>query len=219
MNQDDITSAVSVTKDVAETLHLSDVVKAFFGDAAHELGQTLTDRVRLYRYGRSLKMLKKAEKMVKDAGLTPKAVPIKLLLPLLDGASLEENEELHTMWAALLANAATSENANTVEASFIAILKQMSPEEAQLLSWFRHSGRPEFEMLSTSIVLEYLVSNKMSVDQSNSVAVLRWFDGLESYQLVRQVYFQIASTDPLPSRPTMTERGYAFLAACEPPKP
>jgi Abortive infection alpha len=131
--------AVNTTKELAElaeTLKLSEVVKAFFGDAADELGQTLTDRVRLYRYGRSLKMLKKAEKMAIDAGFTPKAVPIKLLFPLLEGASLEENEDLHTMWAALLANAASPDKVTNVRLGFIAILKNIAPDEAALLKWF-----------------------------------------------------------------------------------
>jgi hypothetical protein len=53
------------------------------------------------RVGRQLDCIKKAEKMAKEAGFTPKAVPPKILFPLLDGASMEDNEELHTMWAAL----------------------------------------------------------------------------------------------------------------------
>ena len=45
--------------------------------------------------------------MANDAGFTPQVVPIKLLFPLLDGASMEEDEDLHTMGAALLANASS----------------------------------------------------------------------------------------------------------------
>jgi hypothetical protein len=80
-------------------------------------------------------MLKKAEKMAKDAGFTPQAVPIKLLFPLPEGASFEENEDLHTIWAALLANAASPENAEKVRPGFIATLRQMASDEASLLAW------------------------------------------------------------------------------------
>lgn len=203
---------------LAAAIPLTPIIKAILGPAADELGQRFGDRVRLYRYGRSLDMLKKAEKMAKDAGFTPKAVPIKLLFPLLEGASFEENEDLHTMWAALLANAASPENAGKVEASFIAILKQISPEEARLLNWFP-SGEPQFDMLVSSIVHEYMQFIGMSSNTTNAIAVQRCFDALESYQLLRRVYFQIASTDPLPSLPIMTDRGRAFLEACQPPKP
>jgi len=44
--------------------------------------------------------------MARDAGFQPQVVPPKVLFPLLEGASFEDNEDLHTMWAALLANAA-----------------------------------------------------------------------------------------------------------------
>src|SRR6266403_3415558 len=95
---------------LAAAIPLTPIIKAILGPAADELGQRFGDRVRLYRYERSLDMLKKAEKMAKDAGFTPKAVPIKLLFPLLEGASFEVDENLHDMWAAWLANAASPEN-------------------------------------------------------------------------------------------------------------
>src|SRR6266568_709406 len=72
--------------------------------------------------------------MAKDAGFTPQAVPPKILFPLLEGASFEEDEDLHTMWAALLANAASPGNAEKVRPGFLAILKQMAPDEAALLN-------------------------------------------------------------------------------------
>src|SRR6266478_6312148 len=128
MNPDDIIKAVpaiaKVAGPVAAAIPLTPIIKAILGPAAEELGQRFGDRVRLYRYGRSLEMLKKAEKMAKEAGFTPKSVPIKLLFPLLEGASLEEDEDLHTMWAALLANAAMPENARNVRPAFISVLKQ-----------------------------------------------------------------------------------------------
>jgi hypothetical protein len=119
---------------VAAAVPFTAIVKRMLGPAADELGQRFGDRVRLYRYGRSLDMLKKAEKMATEAGFTPKAVPIKLLFPLLEGASFEENETLHDMWAALLANAASPENPDIVRPGFIAILRQLVADEAALLN-------------------------------------------------------------------------------------
>src|SRR6266478_5885319 len=69
-----------------------------------------------------------------DANEIIKAVPPKILFPLLEGASFEENEDLHTMWAALLANAASPEDAPKVRPGFIAILRQMAPDEAEALT-------------------------------------------------------------------------------------
>ena len=87
------------------------LVKPMLGPAADELAEMWQDQVRLYRYERQLKCVEKAERMAQEARFTPQAVPPKILFPLLEGASFEEDEDLHTMWAALLANAASPENA------------------------------------------------------------------------------------------------------------
>ncbi len=105
---------------------------------------------------------------------------------------------------------------------FIAILKQMAPDEANLLQWFKGFARTEFSIIQ-SVVSEYMKAGEIS----DAKAVQRSFDALESYQLVRRAYFNVGSegfggasvSDPLPSLPTMTDRGRAFIEACQPPKP
>jgi Abortive infection alpha len=117
---------------VAAAIPFTGIVKRMLGPAADELAEMWRDRVRLYRYGRQIKCVEKAEKMAEEAGFTPSAVPPKILFPLLEGASLEDNEELHTMWAALLANA-SSKKGSVIRPSFITILKNMAADEAGLL--------------------------------------------------------------------------------------
>ncbi len=119
---------------VAGALKFTDIIKSILGPATAEIAERLHDEVRRYRFGRQLECLKKAEEMAKKAGFTPKAVPIKLLFPLLEGASLEENEDLHTMWAALLANASKSCDQPIVRMGFIDALKHISRDSALLLN-------------------------------------------------------------------------------------
>src|SRR5579871_2853764 len=119
---------------------LSDLVKRMFGPAADEIGEMWRDKVKLYRYGRQLKCVEKAEKIAQEAGFTPQAVPPKILFPLLEGVSYEGNEELHTMWASLLANASSPDHAGQVRPGFLATLTQMAPDEASLLNWLVQSG-------------------------------------------------------------------------------
>ena len=121
----------------AAVIPFTGMVKRMLGPAADEVGEMLRDRVRLYRYGRQMKCLEKAEKMAADAGFTPQPVPPKILFPLLEGASFEEDETLHDMWAALLANASTR-NGSGVRPAFIAILRNMAPDEATLLWTIPH---------------------------------------------------------------------------------
>src|SRR5580700_489102 len=132
MNPDDIIKAApEIAKGagaLAAAIPFTSIVKKMLGPAADELAEMWRDQVRMYRYERQLKCVEKAEKMAEEAGFTPQAVPPKILFPLLEGASFEENEELHTMWAGLLADASFPENADKVRPGFLASLRQMAPD-------------------------------------------------------------------------------------------
>jgi hypothetical protein len=101
------------------------------GPLADEIGDSLAIIARPYRIRLSLKMFQKTQRMLEEAGIKPKAVPPRLFLPIVESASIEDDEDLHTRWAALLANAATSQN--SVHPSYIETLKQLTPVEARLL--------------------------------------------------------------------------------------
>lgn len=110
------------------------------GPAADELAEMWRDKVRFYRYEKQLACVSKAEIMAQDAGFIPQPVPPKILFPLLDGVSLEEDEDMHTMWVALLANASSPTFAEKVRPGYIALLREMSPDEAALLNWIYADG-------------------------------------------------------------------------------
>jgi len=120
---------------LAAAIPFTGIVKRMLGPAADELAEMWRDQVRMYRYDRQLKCVEKAERMAEKAGFTPKAVPPKILFPLLEGASVEQNEDLHTMWAALLANASSSCTADLVRPSFCEVLKLMTSDVARLLNF------------------------------------------------------------------------------------
>src|ERR1700733_7293431 len=116
----------------AASIPFTSIVKRMLGPAADELAEMWRDQVRLYRYERQVKWIEKAEKMAADAGFSPNEVPPKILFPLLEGASMEHDETLHTMWAALLANA-SSRVGRVVRPSFVSLLREMAADEAVLL--------------------------------------------------------------------------------------
>jgi hypothetical protein len=66
-----------------------------------------------------------------SGNLELKPVAPRLLFPILDSATLNEDEDLHARWAALLTNAATIDR--RVLPSFSEILKQLTPDEARFL--------------------------------------------------------------------------------------
>ena len=103
------------------------------GPATAEASLLLQDKVRLYRFRNQVRALGRAQKMMAEAGLEPGAVPLRTLLPLLEGAALEDEPNLAEKWAALLANAAAPNGEAKVVPSFPAILSQLSPNDAGVL--------------------------------------------------------------------------------------
>ena len=190
--------------EVGAAFNISKIGQMMLGPAAGELAQMWQDGVRMYRYERQIKCVEKAERMAKEAGFTPKAVPIKILFPLLEGASMEHDETLHDMWAALLANA-SADGPEIVRPSFISLLKEMAPQEAQLLNSIR--GGVILSRLSP-IFLERLAEGDRLYRRN--VASQVSLETLESAVLVRaEGEEQII---------TLTERGREFLRAITPPK-
>jgi Abortive infection alpha len=101
------------------------------GPLGDEVGESLALIARPYRIRLSLKMLHKTQRMLSEAGIAPQAVPPRLFLPMLEAASIESDEDLHTKWSALLTNAAASPG--KVHPSYIEILKQLTPDDARFL--------------------------------------------------------------------------------------
>ena len=114
---------------------LTGFIDKLAGPATEELGLLFGERVRMYRLKNSLRLFKKTKTMLDDAGIEPTAVPLRTLLPLLEGASLEDNESLSDKWAGLLSAAANSSRGDSVLPSYPHILKCLSPSDVQMLDF------------------------------------------------------------------------------------
>lgn len=119
-----------IVKQVAKPVQ--DFIKAVVGEPAKELGAWATDKIREKRLIAQITIFQKAQKLVVDAGLRPKAINMKLLVPLIENASLEEDEDIVNMWANLLANAATSDG---VKSSYTSLLKEIDANEARIMQF------------------------------------------------------------------------------------
>ena len=196
------------------------------GPAAEEVGLLLQDKVRLYRFRNELKMLAKAQKMVDEAGINPKSVPFRTLLPLLEGAALEEDDDLSTKWAALLANAATSDSPVNIYPSFPHILSQLSPRDAKVLDAIYNLalriGLKPGQWGERGAKRESITqAMKMSSEEFDLVTDNLIRLGLCSGQGTRLSFienkdqvFQLKDKETI----SITQLGYEFVTACKPPQ-
>ena len=74
--------------------------------------------------------------MLERAALEPQSVPGRILFPILQHASLEEDDDLRAKWTALLANAASPGPENLVLPAYAEILRQLTPVQAVLIEQF-----------------------------------------------------------------------------------
>ena len=87
---------------------LIDVAKDFLDviikPGAQQLGLLIGEKVQSYRIMNQVQILLKVKQYVEKRGISINAIPLKILVPLLDHGSLEEEEELQDVWAKMLTN-------------------------------------------------------------------------------------------------------------------
>lgn len=127
-NKVNITSTLGEKVVDSATGFLSSIVKP----AAQELGLLLKDHVTLWRFNNQVRILNKAKAACEKNNISPKSISPKLLVPLLENASLEDNEILQDKWANLLANLVDSKQ-NIENHVFPYLLSQLSIQEFECL--------------------------------------------------------------------------------------
>lgn len=208
---------------------VGDLLKRIAGPLADEIGESLGVVARHYRFKLALKMLQKTQRMLREAGIAPQAVPPRLFLPIMDGASIEDDEDLHSRWAALLANAATSPT--LVHPSYVEILKQLTPEDARLLDKLHDSCKAKRSRTVTPWVdlITYAERERRVAEGENPEVP---FQNLLRLGLVETVYtidsskIKVRLTQgrsakfegDLDSHYELTESADAFVQACRAPK-
>ena len=126
----------SLTKQEAEIEVTKEEVDSFFDKIipkfVKEGGGIITDNVRFWRWKNQIKIVKRAKEIIDENNFDKQLVPLKVLVPLLESSSLEEDSSIQSMWSNLLANAVAG--TTQVTPNFIEILKELSPIEALLLN-------------------------------------------------------------------------------------
>jgi len=112
---------------------VTDLISSIFGPAAEEAGLMLKDHVRVFRAMRQLRLYQRTAEIFAKTGAKPQQVPLKLLFPIIENASVEETDELQDRWANLLAHAADPDESSIVSISFPTILRELSARQVKFL--------------------------------------------------------------------------------------
>ncbi len=93
------------------------------------------DKLKYMRWERQVRLMQRSEQLLREAGLTrpTRAIPLNLAVPLLEAASLEDEDYLQDLWARLLVNAANGGSHVSLQRAYIAVLEQPTPLQAVIL--------------------------------------------------------------------------------------
>jgi hypothetical protein len=207
-----------------------DLIRQLLGPTATEVGLAWGDSTRLWRVKRLVLFLEDFHQFVTKRGLKLKPVAVKTLFPLLEGATLEDDDDLHQRWVALLVNAARTDYQSAIPAYFTDILRQLTCAEAHFLDSAYDELTLGAEKRRTELQARYPdfkgdavamlgISGKL-ISTVHSMAV----DNLERLRLVTRNFTALAVDDALSNTMAtgnhlyITDLGRAFVNACRFPK-
>ncbi len=144
MDSESIIESAKATQEVAKTTSKGlDVAEKVGGFIANHIGGTLEqglgifeDKLKYYRASNQLRFISRYNEQANKLGIQSHIQPVSLkyTLPLLEAASLEDDDYLQNLWVNLLINASNDQNAINLQRSHISILEQLTSIEARSLA-------------------------------------------------------------------------------------
>lgn len=180
-----------------------------FGPTVEEFGLMLSDDMKIRRLKNQINNLKKIEKIVSDNGITTKDIDLKILVPYLNSASLEENETLQDMWANLMVNYIDTDS-NLKITVYPTILSQLSSDEVRLLSLMRN-GVGSIDQLFPDW------KNQKAEEPMLNLVRLGLAEYVSKHEWPKKSRFPETASDRVvveEKRYALTKFGMAFLDAC-----
>jgi Abortive infection alpha len=145
MNADEITEIAKATQEVAKTTRSGiEAMQGFGGFLSRVLGEPIeaavgmfSDRLKFMRFERGVRLAARYNEIMAQRGLNSdyQSVPPKLALPIIEQATIEEDNELQDLWANLLASAHDPGLNGIVRTAFVDILKQMEAVDVRVLNF------------------------------------------------------------------------------------
>lgn len=131
------------------------------------------DKLRYIRWENQLNLIHKAHEKLAQRGLSvpTRMLPLQFTVPLVEAASLEEDDYLRDMWATVLVNAADEHIEVQLRRAFISILEDMTSLDVQILRVIgAAAGNPKqhLDILNPGFYLGYLPDEAAAMDEFQS---------------------------------------------------
>ena len=137
----------------------------FLAPSVKEAGQLIADKINRIKFNKlsnPIQAMEEAKAMIKAAGIQQKPVDLKIFMPLIEFCSLEEDHDMVSRYAGLLASAAIG---GMMLPAFVRILSELSADEAMILDYIYIHRKKVDGIMDT-------VSNR-GVDKEELIAAIK----------------------------------------------
>ena len=134
-----VRATADATKEVIEAIEKTGgFLNRIFGGAVEDSIGIVADRIKYLRLQNYIALSENTAKRLRDRGYSEdditRIVPLKVAIPLIESATLEEDCELQTLWAQLLANAMDPGFDIDVKLRHVSLLREMEPLDVRILN-------------------------------------------------------------------------------------
>lgn len=127
--------AEATGKTVEEVRKFGEFADQLFGKGISNVLGMIGDKLAYLRLELAIKLAEKTKKRLAERGIDhSRYVPVNIGLPLLEKASMEENENLHDLWSNLLTNAADPNYDGEIRKNYVSILSEFEPIDSLIFT-------------------------------------------------------------------------------------
>ena len=129
-------SAKTVRAGIEATQQLGNFVSRITTEPLETVMGILNDKLQFIRWERKLRLAERGREILDQRGIEGplRPIPYKLALPIIEHASLEDNDELQDLWANLLVSAVDPKFDGLIRSAYIDIIKQLEVVDVHLLN-------------------------------------------------------------------------------------
>lgn len=193
------------------------------------------DKLQYIRWQRQNRMVDGVNKILKERGLSKtKAIPPKFAIPMLEQASLEEDDDLQDIWCRLITNSLDPNFKSEIRYAFIDIIKNLTSLDAKILKYVYDSAlsniNPYFSLSPSNSFTIYGIIKRFkfssysfkSITTASQYEIETSLDNLLRVRCLQNNFLKDSieeaskSLDPSPTSDTfsLTQFGIVFVEAC-----
>ena len=129
-------TAKTVRSGIEATQELGRFVSRITTEPIETVMGILNDKLQFMRWERKLRLAERGREILRQRSIEGplRPIPYKLALPIIENASLEDNDELQDLWANLLASAVDPKFGGLIRSAYIDIILQLEVVDVHILN-------------------------------------------------------------------------------------